>query len=602
MQIRTLLASATAGAILAGLCAATLPAADAATAPAPTTAGTVVAWGDSSVAADTAVPTDLTAPVVDISANSLNTGAVTADGHLKIWGQSTTPLAVLAPSDVTDAAAIALDPLGSNALVLHTDGTVTGWSATTNLTPDDPGMHAKAIALGNSTAYAVAADGTLVTWGAPVTIPERVSSLTDLVDVSYGQLGGLALRANGTAVAWGMTLPDAGDPYNTLPTDIGGHKVVQISAGGLSNGVLLDDGTIRTWGYPGAAVEQRTFPGKTVKSLVVGIGAAVVLEDAWGHRSVDLWGNAMYPAVTDPARAEDLDGEPVAKIALADTHAAAIVTGFREATKPTVSGTPIVGATLTATPATYSVTPDAPATGQWFAGADPIAGQTGPTLALGDALLGKTISYHNSATRHGETVTSVSAPVGPIAAKRVPAVTLAASAGTYGTASTVTVTVADATGDVAVTLDGTSVGTRTLDGGQASFSLATTTAPGSHTLTATYGGSATVAAANGTATLTVAKGSSGTPVLKVTKPRSKAKGKVTVTVTTAAGLAPATGKAQVVLKKGKSTKKVNLTLKNGKAVGSLPKLPKGTWKATVTYQGSAYYVPVKSKTLTVKSK
>ena len=103
-----------------------------------------------------------------------------------------------------------------------------------------------------------------------------------------------------------------------------------------------------------------------------------------------------------------LTGQPVSAVALGQNHAAVVVTTFRDLTKPTVTGTPKVGQTLTATPATFSLAPDTPATGQWYAGNDPIAGKTGTTLALGAPQVGKSISYRTTATRGDDTVTSAS--------------------------------------------------------------------------------------------------------------------------------------------------------------------------------------------------
>ncbi|MCL3817259.1 Ig-like domain-containing protein [Aeromicrobium wangtongii] len=56
------------------------------------------------------------------------------------------------------------------------------------------------------------------------------------------------------------------------------------------------------------------------------------------------------------------------------------------------------------------------------------------------------------------------------------------------------------------------------------------------------------------------------------------------------------------LKKGSTTKKVTVTLKNGRATVSLPKLAKGTWKVKVTYLGDANYVQTKTVSITKKLK
>lgn len=84
------------------------------------------------------------------------------------------------------------------------------------------------------------------------------------------------------------------------------------------------------------------------------------------------------------------------------------------------------------------------------------------------------------------------------------------------------------------------------------------------------------------ATLKVA---SATTASWAKKPTRKAKGKIAAKVK-AKGLAVTPeGKVAVTLKQGKASKKANGTLKAGKVTITLPKLAKGTWKATVTYGG-----------------
>ena len=153
---------------------------------------------------------------------------------------------------------------------------------------------------------------------------------------------------------------------------------------------------------------EPTFDGLSPAGKVVAVSladntAAAVTADG----AVHVWGPTL--AVTNVP--ESLTGEPVSAVAVGQNHVAAVVTDFRNLTKPTITGTPQVGLTLTATPATLSLTPDAPATGQWYADNDPIAGKTGTTLALDAPLVGKSISYRTTATRGEDTITSASAPV-----------------------------------------------------------------------------------------------------------------------------------------------------------------------------------------------
>ena len=95
---------------------------------------------------------------------------------------------------------------------------------------------------------------------------------------------------------------------------------------------------------------------------------------------------------------------------------------------------------------------------------------------------------------------------------------------------------------------------------------------------------------------TTAKKKPGKPVLKVTtKPTPKKGGAATVTVATPAGLAKATGKVSLVIKKGKTTFRVKGTVKAGVAKLKLPKLAKGSWTVTITYAGDANYLSSSAK-------
>ncbi len=182
----------------------------------------------------------------------------------------------------------------------------------------------------------------------------------------------------------------------------------------------------------------------------------------------------------------------------------------------------------------------------------------------------------------------------------------------YGTASSVSVTVTAASGAakpsgaVRLVSGATTLGTANLSAaGTASFALSKTLEPGTVALQVVYAGVANAFTASQSAakTIVVAKAAPGAPVLKVKKaPTTKKAGSATVTVATPSGLAKAGGTAQLVLKKGKTTKKVNVTIKAGSGTAKLPKLPKGTWSATVTYAGDAHYTSTKSKAVKVKVK
>lgn len=184
---------------------------------------------------------------------------------------------------------------------------------------------------------------------------------------------------------------------------------------------------------------------------------------------------------------------------------------------------------------------------------------------------------------------------------------------TYGTAASVTVKVAAATGTATPTGSVSLVsGSKTLStaplsaAGTATLSVARTAlAPGSRSLQVTYGGvtGAFNPSTSAAKTFAVAKRAPGKPTWKVTKtPTAKKGGSAAITVPTTAGLAKAAGKAVVTLKKGSTTKKVTVTIAAGKGTAKLPKLPAGTWTVTVTYAGNAYYLPATSKAYKLRTK
>lgn len=122
---------------------------------------------------------------------------------------------------------------------------------------------------------------------------------------------------------------------------------------------------------------------------------------------------------------------------------------------------------------------------------------------------------------------------GPAAS--VTSLSLASTATTYGRAATATVSVAAdpaATGTVSVAVAGRTV-TGTLAGGTARIALPTTVPVGTHLVTATYGGSATVAGSAATATLRVTRVAPAVSV-RLVKKKIKAGQKARLRVTHAA--------------------------------------------------------------------
>lgn len=91
---------------------------------------------------------------------------------------------------------------------------------------------------------ALRANGTVIAWGSnwsgECDVPAEA---TDIVEVEAGGSHSLALKADGTVIAWGSNFYGACD----VPPGLG--DVVKIDAGPYHNMALRRDGTIAVWGY-----------------------------------------------------------------------------------------------------------------------------------------------------------------------------------------------------------------------------------------------------------------------------------------------------------------------------------------------------------------
>jgi thiol-disulfide isomerase/thioredoxin len=87
----------------------------------------------------------------------------------------------------------------------------------------------------------------------------------------------------------------------------------------------------------------------------------------------------------------------------------------------------------------------------------------------------------------------------------------------------------------------------------------------------------------------------------VTKaPTSRARGRYEVTVATPNGLATATGRITVTLKKGHLSKTLHAALDDDRALVSLPKLARGRWQVRITWAGDADYLAITGSGATIR--
>ena len=247
---------------------------------------TVIGWG-SPADAPPASATNL----MSIAAGVYNSLALRTYGTLFAWGDNNYGQNNV-PASATNVVAIAMGGAdwGGHGLALKTNGTIVGWGdnefnqATGVLNPLSPysstGIVAVAgqtltnvvaIAAGGWHSLALKADGTVVAWGAGTTNTDSwphdgqaiiPANLTNVVAVAAGTLHSLALRADGTVVGWGLN--DHGQ--TTIPPDL--TNVVAVAAGNAHSLALKSDGTVVAWGY-------NNFGQTNVPAGLRGFGGAI---------------------------------------------------------------------------------------------------------------------------------------------------------------------------------------------------------------------------------------------------------------------------------------------------------------------------------------
>lgn len=274
-------------------------------------------------------------------------------------------------------------------------------------------------------------------------------------------------------------------------------------------------------------------------------------------------------------------------------------TGFTQVTNPGDAGVYVGLAPSGGLPDTSSFDTSAFAAAAWVSSIDQVTGSFTTTLNAPTAKLDPSTTYslytwraHAHSTPSQDTETPVA-----IAFADLEQVTSAPSASSevtaYGSDRTLKVTV-PRVGSTAptgtVTLSGAVSQSAPLVGGTATFQLPRTLRAGASALTVAYSGDGNYRASTSTHTLSVAKATVSVKRNKIAKkPTSRRSGKTSVSVGSTAGKV-ASGKVTVTFKKkGQKTRTKKVTVKNGKASVTIPKLAKGTWKVTVKYTGSDNY-------------
>lgn len=232
--------------------------------------------------------------VVEIDAGQGILIGRTADGLVIRWqepGWNQSPTQPEFVPGINDAKSIAA---GGHILAVRENGTVFAHgqynhSGQLNVPFGLTGV--KAVAAGQSHSVALKEDGTVVAWGSnyygECNVP---AGLNNVIAIAAGMSHTLALRSNGTVVAWGATNPPDWDwneiDYGQTAVPAGLTDVIEIAAGNYHSLALKSDGTIVQWGGTSPGQQPGDYSWSVVPTGVISISTgashtAVLKQEIW---------------------------------------------------------------------------------------------------------------------------------------------------------------------------------------------------------------------------------------------------------------------------------------------------------------------------------
>jgi hypothetical protein len=189
---------------------------------------------------------------------------------------------------------------------------LTMWGRNLNGQAEQPAVfwrNYESIDAGESHNLALRSNGTIVAWGSnqfgQINVPD---SLLNVTSVSAGQNHNLAVKSEGTVVGWGS------NSHKQIVIPAGLNDVVSVSAGHIHSIALKSDGTVVSWGaennpgvadVPSGLSDVKAISAGYIHSLALKNDGTVV---AWGASNEELWdyiGMAIVPAGLSSIKAID---------------------------------------------------------------------------------------------------------------------------------------------------------------------------------------------------------------------------------------------------------------------------------------------------------
>jgi hypothetical protein len=268
------------------------------------------------------------APVVPVNQSGVVVG----------WpAPNTTPDEITVPDSLKDRALTSIAASSGRAVAVTADGHVVSWGRSDALfygahaTVQPAGLdHVASVAImgnnGQGNILALRSDGTVVAWGSTRTgVNDVPSDLSGVVSIALGPYEAFAVKSDGTVVAWGSVLADP------PPAGLTGVASISVSPAGGEVLALTSDHNVVAWGSGGNAYGQQSVPAD-IQGRVMAvrateqIGLALLTDGSlreWGN--ADTLGAPLPPAPTvgDPYVDADLDGSGCG---IAATQAGHVVT------------------------------------------------------------------------------------------------------------------------------------------------------------------------------------------------------------------------------------------------------------------------------------
>ncbi len=374
-----------------------------------TATGTVIGWGDNS-AGQTTIPSGLS-NVVAISAFGEQSLALTASGSVVSWGDNSAGQRNI-PVSLTNAIAISAGDYFD--LALTAAGNVVAWGSNTYGQTNVPAGLSNVVAiaagssLGNAQSWGLAltSGGQVVGWGGnsfgQISIP---SGLSNVVAIATGWYDSMALKADGTVVAWGAS----GANYGQLTPPAGLSNVVAIAGGNVHSLALVEinqSGAIVITSQP---TNQTVYVGNAA-TLAVAASGTPPLSFQWSFNSNNVTGGTN--ATLSLSNVQLTNG---------GYYSVVISNSYGAITSSMANLTVLLPATITSQPQSVTATAgdtvsfsvvaagSLPLSFQWSLNSTNLAGATNATLTLTDVQPNQAGNYSVQVSNLGGSTNSATA-------------------------------------------------------------------------------------------------------------------------------------------------------------------------------------------------